>query len=70
MANERCRHRWRIPSPPDEPIGVCKVCGARKRFSNEEADLDWKTRARVAGKHRPYYRTPINNVGRAFGRGR
>jgi len=33
-----CQHRWLIPSPPAEPWGECRMCGARRLFSNTAAD--------------------------------
>lgn len=29
-----CKHFWLIDSPPDPPWGECKLCHARRLFSN------------------------------------
>jgi hypothetical protein len=38
-----CRHHWLIESPQGPTsIGMCKLCGARKEFSNSVTDFLWE----------------------------
>ena len=38
-----CRHHWLIDSPQGPTsIGMCKLCGARKEFSNSAGDFLWE----------------------------
>ncbi|KPK22303.1 MAG: hypothetical protein AMJ76_00105 [Dehalococcoidia bacterium SM23_28_1] len=40
---EHCRHHWLIESPQGRTsMGMCKLCGAQKEFSNSAADLLWE----------------------------
>jgi hypothetical protein len=39
----RCRHHWLIESPQGPTsMGMCKLCGAQKEFSNSASDLLWE----------------------------
>lgn len=39
----RCRHHWLIESPQGPTsMGICKLCGARKEFSNSATDFLWE----------------------------
>lgn len=38
-----CRHYWLIESPQGPTsMGMCKLCGARKEFSNSVVDFLWE----------------------------
>jgi hypothetical protein len=40
----RCRHHWLIESPQGRTsMGMCKLCGAQKEFSNSTGDFLWET---------------------------
>jgi hypothetical protein len=40
---DRCRHHWLIESPQGRTsMGMCKLCGARKEFSNSVGDFLWE----------------------------
>ena len=39
----RCRHHWLIESPQGRTsMGMCKLCGAQKEFSNSATDFLWE----------------------------
>ena len=39
----RCRHHWLIESPQGRTsMGMCKLCGAQKEFSNSTGDFLWE----------------------------
>jgi hypothetical protein len=39
----RCRHHWLIESPHGPTsMGICKLCGAQKEFSNSATDFLWE----------------------------
>ena len=42
-----CVHHWRLPAPAG-PIcmGICKLCGAEREFSNEAPDRQWERSAK------------------------
>ena len=38
-----CRHHWLIESPQGPTsMGMCKLCGAQKEFSNSTGDFLWE----------------------------
>jgi len=40
---EGCRHHWLIESPQGRTsMGMCKLCGAQKEFSNSGTDFLWE----------------------------
>ncbi len=40
---KNCVHHWSIESPNGrESLGVCKRCGAKKRFSNSTESVMWE----------------------------
>jgi len=39
----QCRHHWLIESPQGRTsMGMCKLCGAQKEFSNSATDFLWE----------------------------
>jgi hypothetical protein len=39
-----CRHHWLIESPQGRTsMGMCKLCGAQKEFSNSTGDFLWES---------------------------
>ena len=39
----RCRHHWLIESPQGPTsMGMCKLCGAQREFSNSATDFLWE----------------------------
>jgi hypothetical protein len=39
----QCRHHWLIESPQGRTsMGMCKLCGAQKEFSNSTGDFLWE----------------------------
>jgi len=43
IAKDKCRHYWVLENP-NGPVskGVCKLCGAERKFNNRFLDLWWE----------------------------
>lgn len=49
-----CRHHWLIESPQGATSwGTCKLCGARREFSNSASDAIWDGEGVLAGRDSP-----------------
>jgi hypothetical protein len=46
-----CRHHWLIESPHGATSwGMCKLCGARREFSNSASDAIWDGEGVLSGR--------------------
>jgi hypothetical protein len=49
-----CRHHWLIESPHGATSwGMCKLCGARREFSNSASDAIWDGEGVLSARDSP-----------------
>jgi hypothetical protein len=53
-AAAECRHHWLIESPHGATSwGMCKLCGARREFSNSASDAIWDGEGVLSARDSP-----------------